>query len=48
MDKKKRKIGEKEVTSQTVYGNYQKIDGIMFPMAYEFRSTDDDQGQKLV
>lgn len=43
----KRKIQEKEVKSETIYGNYQKIDGIMFPMAYETIESGNPQVQKI-
>lgn len=33
----KRKVGEKEISNETIYGNYQKIDGIMIPMSIEFK-----------
>lgn len=46
-DNSKRKIGEKEITAETLYGNYQKVDGIMFPMSIEFREVGSDQGQKV-
>ncbi|MDQ3022556.1 MAG: outer membrane lipoprotein-sorting protein [Bacteroidota bacterium] len=35
-DSKKRKVGEKEINSETIYGNYQKVDGLMFPMSLEY------------
>ena len=44
----KRKIGEKEIKSKTLYGNYQKINGIMYPMSVEFIDGDDNSGQKLI
>jgi hypothetical protein len=42
----KRKVGEKEVNSETLYGNYQPIDGVMFAMAIEFREVGSTDGQK--
>lgn len=42
----KRKVGEKEVNSETLYGNYQQIDGVMFAMAIEFREVGSTEGQK--
>jgi outer membrane lipoprotein-sorting protein len=42
----KRKIGEKEIKSETLYGNYQKIEGVMFPMSIEYKEVGRDDGQK--
>ncbi len=46
-DNAKRKVGEKEILSETLYGNYQKTDGVMFPMSIEFKEVGDNQGQKV-
>lgn len=46
-DNAKRKVGEKEIISETMYGNYQKTDGIMFPMSIEFKDSGDNQGQRV-
>lgn len=43
---KKRKIGEKETNSETLYANYQATDGVMFPMSMEFREAGSQDGQK--
>jgi outer membrane lipoprotein-sorting protein len=45
---KKRKIGEKEINSETIFGNYQATDGVMFAMAVEFREVGQTEGQKGV
>lgn len=45
---KKRKIGEKEINSETIFGNYQPTDGVMFAMAVEFREVGQTEGQKGV
>lgn len=45
-DSKKRKIKEKEVESETYYGNYQQFGGVMMPMSLEFKSPGSDQSQK--
>lgn len=42
----KRKIGEKEISSETLYGNYQAVDGVMFAMSMEFREVGATDGQK--
>lgn len=42
----KRKIGEKETNSETIFGNYQPVDGVMFAMAMEFREVGSTEGQK--
>lgn len=42
---KKRKIKEKEINSETLYGNYQQVEGITFPMSMEFREVGQQQGQ---
>lgn len=39
----KKKIGEKEISDETIYGNYQEVDGIMFPMSIEFREIGTNQ-----
>lgn len=44
----KRKIGEKEIKSETLYGNYQKFDGVMFPMSFEIIDGGGNQGQKVI
>lgn len=43
----KRKIGEKEIKAETLYGNYQKTDGVLFPMSIEFNEIGGDGGQKV-
>ncbi len=43
----KRKIGEKEINSETVYGNYKKTDDLTFPMSIEIKETGSDEGQKI-
>jgi len=43
----KRKIKEKEISSETYYGGYQAVQGVMFPMSMEFKqpgSTDSQKG----
>lgn len=44
----KRKIKEKEINSETLYGNYQTVEGITFPMSLEFREAGSQDGQKGV
>lgn len=46
-DNSKRKIGEKEIKSITLYGNYQKTNGVMYPMSVEYIDGDNVRGQKL-
>lgn len=47
MSKSKIKIGEKEISTETVYGNYRITDGIMFPMSFEIKSTGDNNRQNI-
>ncbi|MBS1517956.1 MAG: hypothetical protein JSS91_07700 [Bacteroidetes bacterium] len=47
MSKSKRKIGEKEITSETIYGNYKMTGGIMFPMSLDIKTSDDRGGLKI-
>ena len=42
---KKRKAKEKEINSETLYGNYQQVEGVTFPMSIEFREVGQQQGQ---
>lgn len=42
----KTKVKEKEINSETIYGNYQQVEGITFPMALEFREVGSQEGQK--
>jgi outer membrane lipoprotein-sorting protein len=44
----KRKIKEKEINAETLYGNYQQVEGITFPMSLEIKETGSDQTQKGV
>ena len=44
----KRKIKEKEINSETLYGNYQTFEGITFPMSMEIKEAGSDQTQKGV
>jgi outer membrane lipoprotein-sorting protein len=44
----KTKVKEKEINSETIYGNYQQVEGVMFPMALEFREVGSQEGQKGV
>lgn len=44
----KRKIKEKEINSETLYGNYQQVEGITFPMALDIREAGSQDGQKGV
>lgn len=44
----KRKIKEKEINSETIYGNYQVVEGITFPLSMEFREVGSQEGQKGV
>ena len=46
-DASKRKVKEKEISSETYYGGYQAVNGVMFPMSMEFKqpgSTDSQKG----
>lgn len=45
---KKRKVGEKETNAETIYGNYQAVDGVMFPMSMELREVGQTESQKGV
>jgi outer membrane lipoprotein-sorting protein len=45
-DSKKRKVKEKEIESETYYGNYKEFGGVMMPMALEFKQPGSDQSQK--
>lgn len=47
-DNSKRKLGEKEIKSKTLYGNYQKVNGVMYPMSVEYIDGDAGSGQKLI
>jgi hypothetical protein len=47
-DASKRKVKEKEISSETYYGNYQSIEGVMFPMAMEFKQPGSGDSQKGV
>ncbi|MEO6694164.1 MAG: outer membrane lipoprotein-sorting protein [Ignavibacteria bacterium] len=48
MESSKRKIKEKEIKSRTVYGGYQSIGGIMFPMTMEVIEGDRDAGDIMI
>ena len=43
----KRKIGEKEINSETVYGNYKKTDDLTFPMSIEMKELGSDEARKI-
>jgi len=47
-DAAKRKIKEKEINTETYYGNYKATDGVMFPMAIEFKQPGSSDSQKAV
>ena len=47
-DASKRKIKEKEISSETYYGSYQAVNGVMFPMSMEFKSPGSTDSQKGV
>lgn len=47
MKNSKRKVKEKEKKSRTVYGNYQNINGLMFPMSIENIDGDQTSGQVI-
>ncbi|HMQ69543.1 MAG TPA: hypothetical protein PKA90_11265 [Ignavibacteria bacterium] len=47
MSKSKRKIGEKEITTEIVYGNYRKTNDIMFPLSYQIRNNGGDGNQNI-
>jgi outer membrane lipoprotein-sorting protein len=42
----KRKIKEKEIEQDVIYGNYQQYGGVMMAMSMEFKSKGDDHSQK--
>jgi outer membrane lipoprotein-sorting protein len=42
----KRKFKEKEITQEQYPGNYQAVEGIMFPMSVEIKTAGQDQSQK--
>ncbi len=42
----KRKFKEKEITQEEYPGNYQAVEGIMFPMSMEIKTSGQDQSQK--
>jgi outer membrane lipoprotein-sorting protein len=42
----KRKFKEKEITQEQYPGNYQAVEGIMFPMSIEIKTAGQDQSQK--
>jgi len=43
----KRKFEDKEVEGETIYSNWKKVDGIMFPFTIEERQKDASQGQAM-
>lgn len=44
-ESQKRKVKEKEIESETYYGNYQKFGGVMMALSFEFRQKGEQQGQ---
>jgi hypothetical protein len=44
-ESKKRKAKEKEIETETFYGNYQKFGGVMMALSIEFRQKGETQGQ---
>ncbi|MEO8512017.1 MAG: outer membrane lipoprotein-sorting protein [Ignavibacteria bacterium] len=44
----KRKIKEKEINAETLYGNYQQVEGITFPMSLEIKEAGSQETQKGV
>ena len=42
----KRKIKEKEISTETYYGGYQAVQGVMFPMSMEFKTPGSNDSQK--
>jgi hypothetical protein len=43
----KHKFQDKEVEGETIYSNWKKVDGIMFPFTIEQREKDASQGQAM-
>jgi hypothetical protein len=43
----KRKFEDKEVEGESLFSNYKKVDGIMFPFTIEARAKDSSQGQAI-
>jgi outer membrane lipoprotein-sorting protein len=43
----KHKFGDKETESETVFSNFRKVDGIMFPFSIESREVGSSQGQAI-
>jgi hypothetical protein len=43
----KHKFEDKEIESESLFSNYKKVDGIMFPFTVEQREKDSSQGQAM-